>query len=341
MKEASSVFVSMTQRWNFKVHEVAQNSFRHAHHLLRCISDRNHKRSIQEVSLIAQDAENEFRKLLTLLDGSMSSDCRRIKKGPLPKSHDINPAKLMDSPNSSPQDFTCNSNQTCIVRELFLQSNKSPTALIQGDNFSLCRHKQNQELQQRYSQTNIVANKSITVQSQFSEHSTSLISMDGSSIDKQTIRFSSSETLASPDESSMLSYKRKCEVKSGDSTTCVVSTGGCHCSKQRWILAWIPCIWISTASHFFFLLHVTCLERKLRIKRAITVPALSNKLADIPPDDYSWRKYGQKPIKGSPHPRYVHVSYSFLSLNQIFFSACKSYWSGMYWLIPSTLQHYV
>ena len=83
---------------------------------------------------------------------------------------------------------------------------------------------------------------------------------------------------------------------------------------------------------FFFLLHVICLERKLRIKRAITVPALSNKPADIPPDDYSWRKYGQKPIKGSPHPRYVHVSYSFLSLNQIFFSACKSYWSGMCWL---------
>ncbi|PKA45675.1 putative WRKY transcription factor 74 [Apostasia shenzhenica] len=66
------------------------------------------------------------------------------------------------------------------------------------------------------------------------------------------------------------------------------STGRCHCLKKR----------------------------KLRVKRSIKVPAISNKLADIPPDEYSWRKYGQKPIRGSPHPRFNSqvVSWTFVIL---------------------------
>ncbi|KAF8388180.1 hypothetical protein HHK36_026846 [Tetracentron sinense] len=69
--------------------------------------------------------------------------------------------------------------------------------------------------------------------------------------------------------------KSRCSGRGGDGNVKCGSSGRCHCSKRR----------------------------KLRVKRSIKVPAISNKLADIPPDEFSWRKYGQKPIKGSPHPR--------------------------------------
>ncbi|RDX78203.1 putative WRKY transcription factor 7, partial [Mucuna pruriens] len=71
------------------------------------------------------------------------------------------------------------------------------------------------------------------------------------------------------------SVKRKCNSTGFPDVKCGSSSAKCHCSKKR----------------------------KLRLKRVIRVPAISSKTADIPPDEYSWRKYGQKPIKGSPHPR--------------------------------------
>lgn len=81
-----------------------------------------------------------------------------------------------------------------------------------------------------------------------------------------------------PQQSSQISQhsRKRCFGSRAEDGSLKCSTSGkCHCSKRR----------------------------KHRVKRSIKVPAISNKVADIPPDEYTWRKYGQKPIKGSPHPR--------------------------------------
>ncbi|PHU25172.1 putative WRKY transcription factor 15 [Capsicum chinense] len=95
--------------------------------------------------------------------------------------------------------------------------------------------------------------------------------------DAAITKFKKVSSAVKPPLSSSSSFNiRKCtSSENGFSGKCSGSSGRCHCSKRR----------------------------KLRPKRVVRVPAISMKLSDIPPDDYSWRKYGQKPIKGSPHPR--------------------------------------
>ncbi|KAK8968353.1 putative WRKY transcription factor 11 [Platanthera guangdongensis] len=80
-----------------------------------------------------------------------------------------------------------------------------------------------------------------------------------------------------PGKPPLSSYKKRCHSHSHSDFAGKLSTNGsrCHCSKRR----------------------------KNRVKKTIRVPAISSKMADIPPDEHSWRKYGQKPIKGSPYPR--------------------------------------
>nr|WGV38273.1 WRKY [Loropetalum chinense var. rubrum] len=279
MKKASNVCVSMTPRWDFKVQMATQSSLRYAHHLFTCISDQNQARSIQEVSSIAQDAVTEFRNLLSLLDESMPTDCKRIRRGPLLNSHNIDPIEFLESPNSTSRSFGCSSTQSHIVRELIsLQSGHSTTVLNPSNSFNFSRDKQILELQHSNSKNHVIASKNLIMELNYpsQQSCSSLISMDRRSIHKPIIHCSSSEILVSKNDSSMLCSKRKCGVKIEEAgTSCVASTGGCHCSKRR----------------------------KLRIKRTIRLPAVGDKLAEVPPDNFSWRKYGQKPIKGSPHPR--------------------------------------
>ncbi|CAL0320553.1 unnamed protein product [Lupinus luteus] len=102
----------------------------------------------------------------------------------------------------------------------------------------------------------------------------SSLSIDGSAANLDGSTFHLIGAPHSSDQNSQ-QHKRKCSARGDEGSVKCGSSSRCHCSKKR----------------------------KHRVKRSIKVPAISNKLADIPPDDYSWRKYGQKPIKGSPHPR--------------------------------------
>ncbi|XP_010550912.1 PREDICTED: probable WRKY transcription factor 39 [Tarenaya hassleriana] len=102
----------------------------------------------------------------------------------------------------------------------------------------------------------------------------SSLSMDGSVTEYDGNSF---HLIGLPQSSDQISQhsRRTCSGRGEEGSLKCGSRSKCHCSKKR----------------------------KLRVKRSIKVPAISNKIADIPPDEYSWRKYGQKPIKGSPHPR--------------------------------------
>ncbi|KAL6660853.1 hypothetical protein ACP70R_000237 [Stipagrostis hirtigluma subsp. patula] len=64
-------------------------------------------------------------------------------------------------------------------------------------------------------------------------------------------------------------------------------SGRCHCSKKR-------------------RKHPRFPTRTVRVAASpppSSGPPSRSAAADIPADEYSWRKYGQKPIKGSPYPR--------------------------------------
>ena len=246
MAKASGLCLSISPR-DFKVHEAAQSSLERANRFFSCVSDEKQEKSVQELSLVAKEAVDGFKKLLLLLDEPKpSDDQKRIRKGPLPKTRDVNPSELMDSANSSLKNMTSKSSQPFVVRQFLPpQSNhQSPitSALVQRNSLiGLSGEKQNPVLQPCYysgqtSSTVILPGNSMAGLSHFSQQpSNSMISMNGSSVSMHAIHYTSSELLASDRaSSSMFSSQMKCGAKSDNTDPrCVASTGGCHCSKRR------------------------------------------------------------------------------------------------------------
>ncbi|KAK7284085.1 hypothetical protein RJT34_18823 [Clitoria ternatea] len=297
-----------------EVEEANRAAVESCHRVLTMLSQPQDQVQCRNVMVETGEAVVRFKKVVSLLGNGLGhARVRKNKKLQIPFSQSI----LLDNPNCKnkhhsknlqfPQtSFTDNSAQDLGPTvgnslslgnpSLELSSNgKSPLLLTHQPSSAHYHILQQQQQQQRLllqqqqqmkhqaemmfrrnsSVINLNFDSSSCTPSMSSTRSfISSLSIDGSVANVDGSAFHLVGAAHSSDQNSQ-QHKRKCSARGDEGSVKCGSSSRCHCSKKR----------------------------KHRVKRSIKVPAISNKLADIPPDDYSWRKYGQKPIKGSPHPR--------------------------------------
>ncbi|WMV17076.1 hypothetical protein MTR67_010461 [Solanum verrucosum] len=180
-------------------------------------------------------------------------------------------ARFRRAPLASANPLPMNSSKDFVDTKVYSPTPIQQVPLINYDHFNpLVPKTISFSYSPEMSRTNSFNISSLTGETESKQHSSSNSAFQITNLSSQVSNSAGKPPLSSS------SLKRKCSLsENAVSGKCSGSSGRCHCSKRR----------------------------KLRLKRVVRVPAISMKLSDIPPDDYSWRKYGQKPIKGSPHPR--------------------------------------
>ncbi|CAI9753478.1 unnamed protein product [Fraxinus pennsylvanica] len=267
--------------------EAAAAGLQSVEKLIRLMSQPQNKQSFQESSsskpinteyqAVADVAVNKFKKFISLLDHNRTGHAR-FRRGPvsnhqqkIKKGSDTEPVGILQNQPTIPQNV-------CEVKE-----KNSPTGRIYCPTPiqrlpPIQHHHQlsrNGSMERKESSTTInFASPANSFMSSLTGHTESLQPSMSSCF--QITNLSQVSSAGRPPLSTS-SFKRKCSSMDDSNVKCGggSSSSRCHCPKKR----------------------------KSRVKRVVKMPAISMKMSDIPPDEYSWRKYGQKPIKGSPHPR--------------------------------------
>lgn len=258
------------------IQEAASQGIKSMEHLIRIMSHQNNHH-VADCTDLTDVTVSKFKKVISILNRTGHA---RFRRGPIQPNQPAKSSFSLSSPSTSTQSPQSQSQSPSFSR--FQNLTLAPQQIIPPVTAPAAPT----SLTLDFTKANIFSSKSAEIEFSkdsfsVSSNSTSFMSSgitgDGSvSNGKQGSSIFLGSAGKPPLSTVPYSNKKRCHEHHHDDSVSGSSSGKCHCSSKR---------------------------RKNRVKKTIRVPAISSKIADIPPDEYSWRKYGQKPIKGSPYPR--------------------------------------